>query len=93
MEKSAEFVQGGQAAQGRQTLIEFGARHGIDDTLIDELRDILGAAMEGEDSDYEIDADLNSGMGMDEAERDESSDAHGTLEGDVDREAGESSDE
>jgi hypothetical protein len=49
MSESAARATGRQAAQGRKTLLEFGQRHGVSPDLVEEMRDILGSALEGQE--------------------------------------------
>ncbi len=55
MSESAARASGRQAAQGRKTLLEFGQRHGLSSDLVEEMRDILGSALEGQEFDGEED--------------------------------------
>lgn len=56
MRESAARASPRQASQGRKSLRALGAQHSISPELIDELRDILGAAM-GDEPELDQDAD------------------------------------
>ena len=48
--ESAARASGNQAAQGRKTLLEFGQRHDVPSDVVEEMREILGTALEGDKS-------------------------------------------
>lgn len=69
MSDSAERASRKQARQGRETLLEFGQRHEIAPEVIEEMREILGTVLEGQEFDDEELAALDgeeSGEGGDD---------------------------
>lgn len=69
MKQSAARASARQASHGRRSLLELGKRHAISPELIEDLRDILGTALEGDEPEPNVDADSTM-----EAERKEPDD-------------------
>jgi hypothetical protein len=72
MRSSAIRATARQASQGRRTLREFGERKALDSNVIEELREILGKALERADG--EVEEDLDAAGEVEPGEREQPDD-------------------